>query len=61
MKIDRHIGILSILMQKDKVTAQELAGQFEVSRNTILRDVEVLCPAGIPLRRFSVGSVRLPK
>lgn len=49
MKIDRLIGILSILMQKDKVTAQELASQFEVSRRTILRDVDALCMAGIPI------------
>ena len=34
MKIDRLIGILSILLQKDKVTSQELANKFEVSRRT---------------------------
>lgn len=32
MKIDRHIGILSMLLQKDTVTAPYLAEQFEVSR-----------------------------
>lgn len=30
MKIDRLIGILSILLQKDTVTAPELAERFEV-------------------------------
>lgn len=40
MKIDRLIGILSILLQKDKVTLGELAEKFEVSRRTILRDIE---------------------
>ena len=35
MKIDRLIGILSILLQKDTVTAPELAERFEVSRRTI--------------------------
>ena len=35
MKIDRHIGILSMLLQKDTVTAPYLAEQFEVSRRTI--------------------------
>lgn len=49
MKIDRLIGILSVLLQKDKVTAPELAEMFEVSRRTINRDVDVLCAAGIPL------------
>jgi len=49
MKIDRLIGILSVLLQKDSVTAPYLAEQFEVSRRTIHRDVEDLCKAGIPI------------
>ena len=49
MKIDRLIGILSILLQKDSVTAPELARQFEVSRRTINRDIDELCRAGIPV------------
>lgn len=49
MKIDRLIGILSILLQQEKVTAPYLAEKFEVSRRTINRDIEVLCKAGIPL------------
>lgn len=49
MKIDRLIGILSILLQQKKVTAPYLAGKFEVSRRTINRDIEALCRAGIPL------------
>lgn len=49
MKIDRQIGILSVLLQKDTVTAPYLADQFEVSRRTINRDIEDLCKAGIPI------------
>ena len=49
MKIDRLIGILSILLQRDKVTSQELAEKFEVSRRTILRDIESINIAGIPI------------
>lgn len=49
MKIDRLIGILSILLQKEKVTAPYLAEKFEVSRRTINRDIEHLCRAGIPV------------
>jgi len=49
MKIDRLIGILSVLLQCDKVTAPELAERFEVSRRTINRDIEDLCKAGIPI------------
>ena len=49
MKIDRLIGILSILLQKEKVTTPELAERFEVLRRTINRDIENLCKAGIPI------------
>ena len=49
MKLDRMIGILSILLQRDMVTAPYLAEQFEVSRRTINRDIDALCRAGIPI------------
>ncbi len=49
MKIDRLIGILSILLQRDKITASELAEKFEVSRRTIVRDIEDISKAGIPI------------
>lgn len=49
MKIDRQIGILSILLQKEKVTAAELAEKFEVSTRTIARDIDDICAAGIPI------------
>ena len=49
MKIDRLIGILTILLQQETVTAPYLAKQFEVTRRTINRDIEDLCKAGIPI------------
>lgn len=49
MKIDRLVGILSVLLQKDKTTSAELSEKFEVSRRTIARDIEALCAAGIPI------------
>jgi len=49
MKIDRLIGIITILLQKEKVTAPELAKRFEVSRRTINRDIEDISKAGIPI------------
>ena len=59
MKIDRLIGILSILLQKEMTTAPELAEHFEVSRRTINRDIEALCKAGIPIRTLpEPGEVR---
>lgn len=49
MKIDRLIGIIVMLLQKEKVTAPFLAEKFEVSRRTINRDIEDICKAGIPV------------
>ena len=49
MKIDRLMGIVTILLQQEKITAPELAQRFEVSRRTINRDIEDICRAGIPL------------
>lgn len=49
MKIDRLISILIYLLQNEKATAQELANKFEVSHRTILRDIDSLALAGIPI------------
>ncbi len=49
MKLDRLIGIIAILQQKKQVTAPYLAEKFEVSRRTILRDLEDISRAGIPI------------
>ena len=49
MKLDRLLGILTVLLQKDKVTAPYLAEKFEVNRRTIGRDIDTLCMAGIPI------------
>lgn len=49
MKIDRMLGIITVLLQKDQVTAGELAARFEVCPRTIRRDVDAICLAGIPL------------
>ena len=49
MKLDRLIGILSILLQQDKITANQLADKFEVSCRTILRDIDDISKSGIPI------------
>ena len=49
MKLDRLLGILTVLLQNDRVTAPELAEKFEVNRRTIGRDIDALCRAGIPI------------
>jgi predicted DNA-binding transcriptional regulator YafY len=49
MKLDRLLGILTVLLQNDRITAPELALKFEVNRRTIGRDIDTLCRAGIPI------------
>jgi predicted DNA-binding transcriptional regulator YafY len=54
-RIDRLTGIL-LLLQEQPHTAAQIARHFEVSRRTILRDVQALCEIGIPIvAREGVG------
>ncbi len=55
MKIDRLLGIITILTAKKKVKAKELAEKFEVSIRTIHRDIETISKAGIPVVTYSGG------
>lgn len=56
MKIDRLLGILTILAQKNRVKVRELAEHFEVSVRTIHRDIECISMAGIPIVTYSGGN-----
>lgn len=49
MKIDRLVAIIMVLLDRDKVSAAELADMFEVSARTIYRDLESINQAGIPI------------
>ncbi|GAE90184.1 helix-turn-helix transcriptional regulator [Acetivibrio straminisolvens] len=49
MQIERLFEIIYLLLNKKKMTAQELAEHFEVSKRTILRDIDALAMAGIPV------------
>ena len=49
MKIDRLMGIVIYLLNNGKTSAQVLAGKFEVSPRTIVRDIATLEQAGIPV------------
>jgi len=49
MQINRLFEIVYILMNKKQITANELAAYFEVSKRTILRDIDALTTAGIPI------------
>ncbi|MDD3334884.1 MAG: YafY family protein [Eubacteriales bacterium] len=50
MKLDRLVSIVMMLLDQQRVGAQELAERFEVSSRTIYRDVEAINRAGIPIR-----------
>ncbi|MCR8966986.1 helix-turn-helix transcriptional regulator [Streptococcus zalophi] len=49
MKNNRLFKILYYVLEKGKVTANELAEKYEVSIRTIYRDLDVLSSAGIPI------------
>lgn len=49
MQINRLFEIVYLLLDKKRTTAKELAEHFEVSVRTILRDIETLSAAGIPI------------
>jgi len=50
MKVDRLVSIIMILLEKERIGAQELADMFEVSPRTIYRDIDTINMAGIPVR-----------
>lgn len=49
MQISRLFEIVYLLLEHKNMTANALATHFEVSKRTILRDVETLSMAGIPI------------
>ena len=49
MRADRLLSILMLLQARGKVTTHALAREVEVSRRTILRDLNALSGAGIPI------------
>ena len=53
MRIDRMLGITVMLLNKDRISARELADKYEVSIRTIYRDIEAINMAGIPIVAYS--------
>jgi predicted DNA-binding transcriptional regulator YafY len=53
MKVDRLVSIIMILLDKERIGAQELADMFEVSPRTIYRDIDTINMASIPVSSTS--------
>lgn len=49
MRAGRLVSMLLILQERGRVTAAELARLLEVSERTVLRDIEELSGAGVPI------------
>lgn len=48
-RIDRLLGILTLLQSKKYVPAEKIAAKFSISIRTVYRDVKALVELGIPV------------
>lgn len=49
MRVNRLLEMVTLLLNREKVTAREFAERFQISTRTVYRDVDDLSLAGIPI------------
>ncbi len=49
MRADRLLSLLLLLHDSGRMTTRQLAGRLEVSTRTVVRDLEALATAGVPV------------
>lgn len=48
-RIDRLLGMITLLQTKKFVSAEKIADKFNISKRTVYRDIKAICEQGIPV------------
>lgn len=48
-RIDRLLGMITLLQTKKFVSADKIADKFKISKRTVYRDVKAICEQGVPV------------